>query len=96
MAIGYVIVALVAAAVAAFALQNSAPTSVRFLMWSVDAVPVGALVLLCLAAGLVVAGVPLLIQRWRLRARCRALEARVAALERPLAPPAPPRTASGP
>ena len=95
MAIGYVIVALIAAAVAVFALQNSEPTSVRFLMWSL-LVPVGALVLLCLAAGLVVAGVPLLIQRWRLRVRVRALEARVIALEGPAAPPAPPRAASGP
>ena len=96
MALGYLVVAIVAAAVAVFALQNSAPTRVQFAFWSIDGVPLAAVVLLALAAGLVVAGVPLLIQRWRLRTRVRALEARVAALERETvevhpAPPAPPR-----
>ncbi len=89
MAFGYLIVALVAASVAVFALQNAEPTKIRFLFWVIDGVPVAALVLLSLAAGLVVAGVPLWLGRWRLRARARALEARVATLERP-APPAPP------
>ena len=82
MALGYLLVAIVAAAVAVFALQNSAPTRVQFAVWSIDNVPVAAVVLLALAAGLVVAGVPLLIQRWRLRARLRALETRLAVLER--------------
>lgn len=92
MNLGYLIVAVVAAAVAVFALQNSAPASVRFIVWSIDAVPVAALVLLSLAAGIVVAGVPLWLQRWRLRARARALEQRVAELERTAAArPAPPR-----
>jgi uncharacterized integral membrane protein len=87
-AFGYVIVAIVAASVAVFALQNAEPTKIRFLFWVVDGVPVAALVLLSLAAGLVVAGVPLWLGRWRLRARARTLEARVAALERPA--PSPP------
>lgn len=94
MAFGYLIVAIVAASVAVFALQNSEPTRVRFLFWVIDGVPVAALVLLSLAAGLVVAGVPLWLGRWRERARARALEARVGALERPTpaesaAPPSP-------
>lgn len=81
MALGYVLVAVVAAAVAVFALQNGEPTSVRFLVWRVDAVPVAGLILVSLALGIAVVGVPLWIRGWRLRARCRALEARVAALE---------------
>ncbi len=94
MAFGYVIVAIVAASVAVFALQNAEPTKIRFLFWVIDGVPVAALVLLSLAAGLIVAGVPLWLGRWRLRARARALEARVAALERPapsasVTPPSP-------
>lgn len=95
MAFGYLIVAIVAASVAVFALQNSEPTRVRFLFWVIDGVPVAALVLLSLAAGLVVAGVPLWLGRWRLRARARTLEARVAALERPApsASPTPPSPA---
>lgn len=90
MAFGYLIVAIVAASVAVFALQNSAPTQIRFLVWTLDGVPVAALVLLSLWAGLIIAGVPLWLGRWRVRARARALEARLAALERPSSPPPPP------
>ena|SRR5688500_19483738 len=92
MAFGYLIVAIVAASVAVFALQNAEPTRIRFMFWVIESVPVAALVLLSLGAGIIVAGVPLWLGRWRLRARARALEARVAALERPApsAPPPPP------
>ena len=81
MALGYVVVAIVAAAVAVFALQNGEPTPVRFLVWTVGGFPLAGLILVSLAGGLVIAGVPLILQRWRLRARVRALERRVAELE---------------
>jgi uncharacterized integral membrane protein len=100
MALGYAFVALLAAAVAVFALQNSAPTPIRFAVWSVDGVPLAGLVLVSLVAGIIVAGVPLLIQRWRLRSRMRALERRVQALESTTSEraitPAPPRSAPPP
>ena len=81
MTIGYVLVAILGAAVAVFALQNGAPTRVQFLAWSVDAVPVAGVILLSLTIGIALAGVPLAIQRWRLRARIRTLERRLAALD---------------
>jgi len=81
MTFGYLVVALVAAAVAVFALQNGEPAPVRFLAWTAGGFPLAGLILMSLACGLVIAGVPLLIQRWRLRARVRALERRVAELE---------------
>jgi uncharacterized integral membrane protein len=84
-ALGYLIVAVLAAAVAVFALQNSAPTSVRFLMWTLDGLPLAAVALASLGIGLVVAGLPLWIRSWRSRSRARASEARVATLERTLA-----------
>ena len=88
MAFGYVIVAIIAAAVAVFALQNGDPTPVRFIVWTAAGLPLAALILISLASGLVIAGVPLMLQRWRLRARLRAAERRVAELEaaRPSAP----------
>lgn len=81
MALGYLVVAILAAAVAVFALQNGTPTNVRFIAWGLEGVPVSALILASLAAGLAVAGIPLWLQRWRLRARVRTLEARVRMLE---------------
>ena len=85
MAAGYLLVALVAAAIAVFALQNSAATSVRFLVWTLDDLPLAAVALIALAAGLIVAGLPLWISRWRWRSRSRVCEARAAMLERALA-----------
>ena len=65
MAFGYLVVALLGAAVAVFALQNSVPTSVRFLIWTLDGLPLAAVALASLGIGLVVAGLPLWIRGWR-------------------------------
>ena len=81
MAFKYALVAIVAIAVTTFALQNTAPTSVRFLVWTLDAVPLAGIVLLALAVGLALAGTPLLFARLRHRSRVRALEARVTELQ---------------
>ena len=81
MALGYLIAAVLAAGVAVFALQNGAPTPVRFLAWQLESVPLAGLILGALAAGLVIAGIPLGIQRWNARAQARRLEARVRELE---------------
>ena len=85
MALGYLVVMLLTAAVAVFALQNSAQTSVRFLAWTLDGLPLAAVALASLAIGIVVAGVPLWIRSWRWRSRARSAEARVVKLERALA-----------
>ena len=65
MAFGYLVVALLGAAGAVFALQNSAPTSVRFLIWTLDGLPLAAVALASLGIGLVVADLPLWIRGWR-------------------------------
>jgi len=85
MAVGYVVAAVVAAMIAVFALQNGEPTSIRFLKWSVDAVPLAGVVLAALGAGLVVAGLPLWVQVWRWRSRARSAEARATSLEKTVA-----------
>ena len=74
----YLIVAIVAVAVAVFTLQNTDAVTVTLLFWPVARVPLAAVVLLSLAAGIVLAGVPLWLQRWRLRSRLRSLESRAA------------------
>ena len=95
MALGYLIAAVLAAGVAVFALQNGAPTPVRFLAWNLEGVPLAGLILGALAAGLVIAGIPLGIQRWNARAQARRLEARVRELEA-RAPAAPTPRGSAP
>lgn len=80
MTFGYTVVALLAVAVTVFAVLNSAPTTVNLVIREYE-VPLSALILLTLAAGIAVAGIPLGLQRWRLRSRTRTLEARVKALE---------------
>ena len=75
---GYLVVALLAVAVTIFAVANGESITVNLISAIVRrtlacSVSVGA--------GIVVAGIPLSLQRWRLRARTRTLEARVRMLE---------------
>ena len=81
----YAIVATVATVITLFAVQNTASTSIRFLFWSLGAFPLASIILLSVASGIVLVGVPLWVDRWRLRARIRALEARAVTPEAPLA-----------
>src|SRR6185295_15019044 len=92
MAATYLVMAVLGAAVAVFALQNGTPATVRLLGFRLEGVPLAGLILGAFVAGLVVAGVPLGIQRWRARAQVRRLETRVRQLEAPppTAPPAAP------
>jgi uncharacterized integral membrane protein len=83
MAFRYGVVAVLAVLVTTFALQNTEPVSVRFLVWSRDTVPLAGVVLGSVAVGLVIAGVPLLVTRLRHRSRVRSLEARIAGAETP-------------
>jgi uncharacterized integral membrane protein len=96
----YVFIAVVASAITVFALQNTGPVSLHFLIWSLPPAPLATVILLFAAAGIVLVGVPLWIDRWRLRARARTLEVRLASAEALLgtdAPPArPPRPAEPP
>jgi uncharacterized integral membrane protein len=77
MGVRYLVVAILAILVTTFALQNTEPVNVRFLVWSRDTVPLAGVVLAAVAVGLLIAGVPLLVTRLRHRSRVRSLEARL-------------------
>ncbi len=62
----YVIVAIIAVAVAVFTLQNTGGVTVTLLVWRIGEMPLAAVILFAFAAGIVLAGVPLWMQRWRL------------------------------
>ena len=81
MTFGYVIVAILTAAIVVFAFQNGTPVSVKFLMWNVPEVSAAAVILIALVSGLLIAAIPLWLQRWRLRVRVRGLESQVRQLE---------------
>ena len=72
-------VAVLASVLTVFALQNHAAVAIRVLVWQIEGMSLAAVILLSAAAGIVLGGVPLWIDRWRLRARLRVLEAKVVA-----------------
>lgn len=74
------LVAVLASALTVFALQNHTAVGIRVLVWHVEGMSLAAVILLSAAAGIVLVGVPLWIDRWRLRARLRVLEAKVVAV----------------
>ena len=69
-----VTIAVIATAIAAFALQNPGLVSVRFLVWSIDNVPLAAVILVSGAVGTVLVSAIALIQRWVMQSRIRRLE----------------------
>jgi uncharacterized integral membrane protein len=81
MGLGYILVAAVAVVVTVFALQNTDHARVRFLFWQLDTVPVAVLVLSALGAGLLIAGLPLVIRLGVWRPRARSYETRADMLQ---------------
>jgi uncharacterized integral membrane protein len=92
-AVVYVLMALIGAAVAVFALQNLDPVVIRFVTWRIDGAPLALVVLLSLVSGLVLMALIGLVQHWKLRSRIRQLERNLARAEAQAlpVPPAPPR-----
>ena len=83
MTLAYLLMALVGAACAVFALQNMDPVVIRFLGWRVEGMPLALVILLSVLGGLVFASCVGLLRHWKLRSRIRQLEAQLAAQERP-------------
>jgi uncharacterized integral membrane protein len=76
----YVLMALIGAAAAIFAIQNLDPVVIRFLVWRVEGMPVALVILLSAFIGIVFAALSGFAQQWRLRSRLRQLESQVAQL----------------
>ena len=81
MGLSYLFVAVLAVAVTVFVLQNTAETTLRFLVWRLEAVPLATVVLVALAAGFLITGLPLWVQLRVWRSRAHALEAKARTLE---------------
>jgi len=85
MRVKYGFVALLASAITLFALQNGEPTSIRFLFWDLQGMPLASVILVSVASGMVLVGIPLWLDRWRLRGRVRTLEMQLGSAEARLA-----------
>jgi uncharacterized integral membrane protein len=86
----YLIMILVGAAAAIFAIQNIDPVVIRFLGWRIEGMPLALVILLSAFAGLVFAAMVAMVQQIRLRSRIRALERQQPPPAPPVARPAPP------
>jgi uncharacterized integral membrane protein len=90
MTFAYVLMGLVGAACAVFALQNMDPVVIRFLSWRVEGMPLALVMLVSMLGGLVFASCVGLLRHWKNRSRIRQLEAQLAAQQRPVMPGPPP------
>jgi uncharacterized integral membrane protein len=78
MVIVYLLMALVGAAAAIFALQNIDPVVIRFLGWRIEGAPLAMVIMLSVLAGIVLTSLVGVVQQWKLRSRIRQLENRLA------------------
>jgi uncharacterized integral membrane protein len=84
---GYLIVTIVAVAVAVFTMQNTARVSVSFAIWEAQNVPLAAVVLASLGVGILIAAIPLWFRLLAARSRVRKLSS----ARPPESPPPPDR-----
>jgi uncharacterized integral membrane protein len=74
----YLLVAVVGAAAAIFALQNIDPVVIRFLAWRKEGIPLSMVIMLSIMAGVVLTALVGVVRQWKLRSRIRQLENRLA------------------
>jgi uncharacterized integral membrane protein len=83
----YLLIALLAAAAVAFAVQNPEPVRLSFLSWKTTSMPLSFLLLMAAFIGVVVASVSWFAEKFQLQRRVRALERQLAALSAESWPP---------
>jgi putative membrane protein len=76
MSMAYLLVALLGAAIALFAIQNNSPVVIRFLGWQVEGA-LSLVVLLSVLVGIILTALLGVVRYWKLRSRIRQLEDRL-------------------
>ncbi|MGH7312685.1 MAG: LapA family protein [Candidatus Rokuibacteriota bacterium] len=84
---GYIVVAVLAVAVAVFAMQNTDHVVVKFLLWEIANVPVAAVVLASFGVGILTAGIPAWFKVWRLQRRLIRAQQTAVPPDQPFSPP---------
>ena len=85
----YLLVALLGAAGAVFALQNIDPVVIRFLGWRIEGAPLALVLMLSMLMGIVLTALVGIVQQWKLRSRIRQLQHRLAQASAPSTEPSP-------
>jgi putative membrane protein len=80
MIMAYLLVALLGAAIALFAIQNGRPVEIRFLAWQVEAA-LSLVILLSVLVGVILTALLGVVRLWKLRSRIRQLENKLARSE---------------
>jgi uncharacterized integral membrane protein len=88
----YLLMAVVGAAAAIFALQNIDPVVIRFLGWRIDGAPLSIVIMLSMVVGIVLTSLVGVVRHWKLRSQIRRLENRLTQLS--ASPPPPPVAAT--
>jgi uncharacterized integral membrane protein len=70
----YILMVLVGAAGAIFALQNIDPVVIRFLAWRIEGAPLAMVIILSIVIGMVLTSMVGIVQQWKLKSRIRELE----------------------
>jgi uncharacterized integral membrane protein len=78
MSIVYILMILIGAAGAIFALQNIDPVVIRFLVWRLEGAPLALVIILSIAIGVILTSLFGLVQQIKLRSKIRHLEADLA------------------
>jgi putative membrane protein len=78
----YLLVALLGAAIALFAVQNNSAVVVRFLGWQIEE-PLSLVILLSVLVGIVLTALLGVVRSWKLRSRIRQLENMLARSQAP-------------
>jgi len=78
MGVMYVLMVLVGAAGAIFAVQNIDPVVIRFLFWKIEGAPLAMVIVLSIAIGVVLTSLVGIGQQWKLRSRIRQLQQELA------------------
>jgi uncharacterized integral membrane protein len=82
MGIAYLLVALIGAAIALFAIQNNSTVVIWFLAWQIKGA-LSLVILLSVRVGVVLTALLGVVRHWKLRSRIRQLENRLARLPAP-------------
>ena len=82
MSMAYLLVALLGAAIALFAVQNNSPVVIRFLVWQFEGA-LSLVVLLSVLVGVILTALLGVVRYWKLRSRIRQLEDKLARSEIP-------------